>query len=311
MVTLSRVANHVYWMARYLERAENTARLISVNSALILDLPREARPDWMSLVDITSSEATFKSVPDRVGTETQVIRFLISDTANPGSIICSIRQARENARTVRDIIPREAWERINHSYLDSQKSLKASLRPVHRSEALNRVTLAVQEIFGILSGGMSHDEVYAFMRLGQHIERADMITRIIDVWCQDMPEEKQERLKPFENILWMSVLKSLTAYQMYRRNVHSQVRRDLVVNFLLSDRQFPRSVRHCLLAVEACLQNLPACSPAVADLAELLEQLDDFDATAVSLRQLHQLIDQLQLGLNRMDAAISQTFFGD
>ena len=91
MVTLSRVASHVYWMARYLERAENTARLISVNSALILDLPREARPDWMSLVDITSSEATFKSVPDRVGTETQVIRFLISDTANPGSIICSIR----------------------------------------------------------------------------------------------------------------------------------------------------------------------------------------------------------------------------
>jgi uncharacterized alpha-E superfamily protein len=131
MAMLSRVAEHIYWMARYLERAENTARLINVNGSLILDLPSIARPDWYSLIVITGSDKAFRQ-SYRNDTESRVIRFMVADGDNPGSILASLRMARENARTVRDIIPREAWERINSLYLNTRDALPGGLAPMRR-----------------------------------------------------------------------------------------------------------------------------------------------------------------------------------
>jgi len=310
MAMLSRVANHIYWMARYLERAENTARLISVNGSLILDLPPHARPGWYSLIAITGSDEAFRrSCPD--AEESQVARFMVADANHSGSVLCSLQQARENARTIRDIIPREAWERINSLYLSTRDALPAGLAPMRRNALLGGVILGVQQIAGILDGAMSHDAGHEFLRLGRNLERADMTSRIIDVRCQDLPPEQAELLKPFENILWMSVLKSLTAYQMYRRNVQATVKRELVARYLLVDTEFPRSLLFCLQTVQACVKKLPSCSISLNALSPLLKSVLAVQPETLSHQQLHEFIDQVQIGLNRIHDALNRCYFGE
>lgn len=310
MVMLSRVANHIYWMARYLERAENTARLVSVNGSLVLDLPPAARPDWRSLIAITGSGETFQRSHPEAG-ESLVVRFMVADAGNPGSILSSLQRARENARTIRDIIPREAWEQINSLYLSTRDALPGGLAPMRRNALLASVILGVQQIAGILDGGMSHDAGYEFLRLGLNLERADMTSRIIDVRCQDLPPERTEMLKPFENILWMSVLKSLTAYQMYRRNVQATVKRDLVARFLLVDSEFPRSLLFCLQSAQQCLKKLPDCSASLNTLRPLLKSVLAIEPETLGPQQLHEFIDTVQIGLGRTHDALNQCYFGE
>ena len=136
MAMLSRVAEHLYWMSRYLERAESTARLISAHGSVALDLPKHARPGWASIISITGNDPLFyENYPDPG--EKHVISFMLVDERNPGSIISSIRYARENARTIRDIIPREAWEQINSLYLSTRDALPGGLAPMRRKSRIS------------------------------------------------------------------------------------------------------------------------------------------------------------------------------
>ncbi len=308
MSMLSRVAEHLYWMARYLERAENTARLITVNANLILDLPKSIRPGWDSLIAITGSrDLFFEHHP--TATESNVLRFLIGDAHNPASILCSLRYARENARTVRDIIPREAWEQINELYLKANDHLANGLSARRRFSYLKDIILGVQQLAGIAAGTMSHDAGYEFYRLGCNLERADMTTRIIDVRYQDYESAQAEAMQPFENILWMSVLKSLTAYQMYRRHRQAAVSRRDVVDFLVQDRAFPRSIRFCVDEMEDCLRNLPRSEKPL----ELLDPVDRLIAgccaSALPQQVLHDFIDELQIRLADLHTAIKIAYF--
>ncbi len=310
MAMLSRVAEHLYWLARYLERAENTARLVNVNGSLILDLPKHARPGWSSLIAITGADDIFyRLYPDAA--EGHVVKFMLADSENPGSILTSIRNARENARTVRDIIPREAWEQINELHLKARENLASGLSPKWRHAFLSEVILSVQMISGILNGGMSHDAGHEFMNIGCNLERADMTTRIIDVRSLSLSQKDQaEALKPFENILWMSVLKSLTAWQMYRRHMQTSVRRDAVLKFLLRDGQFPRAFRFCLDTVENCLDRLPRSAQVLQALSPLKEQIEAGNPEKLGQNELMEYIDQLQIKLGDIHIAIGKTYFG-
>ena len=228
---LSRVASNVYWLGRYLERAENTARIMNVNSNLLLDLPKSIRLGWEPILDIiTTSELFYETY--KQADEASVARFIIADKNNPGSILNSLHFARENARTIREIIPREAWEQINSMYLLAKESQANSLNRRHRYAYLNKIILMNQSITGILAGTMNHDEGYDFLRLGRNLERADMTTRIIDVRSASLLPDVEDRQAPFENIQWMSVLKSLTGYQMYRREMRLRIKRQDVLQFL-------------------------------------------------------------------------------
>jgi len=308
MAMLSRVAEHLYWMARYLERAENTARLITVNTNLILDLPKGIRPSWESLIAITGSHDLY--FERHTGSnESQIIRFLIGDTRNSGSILSSLRSARENARTIRDIIPREAWEQTNELYRRANERVTDGLSVRRRFAYLKEIILGVQQLAGIAAGTMSHDAGYEFYRLGCNLERADMTTRIIDVRCQNYQAEQAEALKAFENILWMSVLKSLTAYQMYRRHRQAAVRRGDVVDFLLRDEAFPRSTRYCILEMEDCLQHLPRSEQPLKVLAPLDRLIKECSPDKLSQKDLHHFIDELQICLGDVHAAISTCYF--
>jgi uncharacterized alpha-E superfamily protein len=307
MAMLSRVAEHLYWMARYLERAESTARLVNVNGSLILDLPKHVRPGWSSVIAITGTDELFyKLYPSAA--EGHVVQFMLADENNPGSILSSIRCARENARTVRDIIPREAWEQINKLYLKSREELASGLSPKWRYEFLRETILRVQQISGILDGAMSHDAGFEFMEIGRNLERADMTTRIIDVRSLNLSQES-ETLKPFENILWMSVLRSLTAYQMYRRHMQAAVKRKAVLQFLLQDKEFPRSFRFCLDKVQSCLDRLPRSTPVLNTLSSLTAQIAETKPEALGQTDLMQFIDALQIKLGSIHSAIGTTYF--
>ncbi|WP_312914369.1 alpha-E domain-containing protein [Candidatus Competibacter phosphatis] len=176
---LSRVAQNIYWMARQIERAEDTARIINVNSNLLLDLPRNTTFGWLPLIFIVGAEKLFfEKDPNRLADETAVVKFLISDRDNPGSIISSLAAARENLRTTRDTVPQDAWEQVNGLYIYARDHV-----PTRRGrfEFMRRVIHGAQQINGMLSGAMSRTAAYDFVRLGRYLERADMTTRILDV----------------------------------------------------------------------------------------------------------------------------------
>jgi len=173
---LSRVAERIYWMSRYLERAENTARLVSVYSQLLLDLPAEAELDWGTPLQILGVGDAYRAG----GSDQGELEYLLTGRGNFASLLASLHQARENARTTRDIVPSEAWQAINELQLFAENSLPAmSRRP--GSGVSGDIVRRCHEITGILEGGMSHGPAYQFVRLGRSLERADMTSRMIDV----------------------------------------------------------------------------------------------------------------------------------
>ncbi|MCW8889311.1 MAG: alpha-E domain-containing protein [Sedimenticola sp.] len=304
---LSRVAENIYWMARYIERAENTARLIMVNTNLLLDLPKGLQPGWQPIIEILGTEAYYLE-SNQDYNERSVLKFLIADPQSPSSILYSLKQARENARTIRDIIPREAWEQVNDLYLMAKSNAASGYTKKGRYDYLKRVILGAQTITGLLAGTMLHDIGYDFLRMGRNLERAEMTTRIIDVRSANLLEE-HEGLTPYDNIQWMSVLKSLTAYQMYRRTIQVRVRRKDVLKFLLKDKEFPRSFFHNLLEVKSCLLDLPRSEEAITELNEVGKKVLRADQAILQQDELHQFIDELQLGLAQINQAITRTYF--
>ena len=305
---LSRVANNIYWMARYIERAENTARLINVNTHLLYDLPKRIRLGWEPIIDITGSRSLYYELYEEAD-ERSVIRFLAIDNRNPASILSSLAQARENARTIRDIIPREAWEQVNQLYLSAKQDAQSILTHRHRYDCLRRIITGTQTITGLLAGTMTHDEGYDFLRMGRNLERGDMTTRIIDVRTASLLPELSEDLTPFENIQWMSVLKSLTAYQMYRREMRLRVGRADVLKFLLQEKRFPRSLYHTLCEVESCLQSLPHNEKPLKVLSQLQRKVLRTKPHALIQEELHKYVDSLQLGLSKVHNQIQASYF--
>lgn len=305
---LSRVAENFYWLARYIERTENIARMVSVNGHLQLDLPASARTGWEPLVAITGNQAAFGRLY-KAATEKNVVAFLVHDERNPGSILSSLKVAREDARTMRDIMPREAWEQISGLHmLAVQRSSKGDLKP-DRDQYLRAIILGAQTITGLLAGTMSHGVGYDFLRMGRNLERADMTSRIIDVRSADLLPEHGGGLRPFETIQWMSVLKSLSAYQMYRQHVEQSVRRVPVLGFLLKDKDFPRAVFHTLGEIESCLANLPRNREALDVIRNLRKTVSDADMETLQDRALNRFIDDLQIMLNDLHDRIAATYF--
>jgi len=305
---LSRVAENIYWLARYVERAENTARLVNVNTHLLLDLPKKVRFGWEPLIQITGSASLFHELYGAAD-ERSVMRFLLADERNPGSILNALHQARENTRTIRDIIPREAWEQINDLYLHAKSELASGLSQRRRYDYLRSIMLGAQTITGLLAGSMTHDAGYAFLRMGRNLERADMTTRIIDVRSANLLPEQDEELAPFDNIQWMSVLKSLTAYQMYRRQVRLRVRRPDVLKFLFQDRLFPRAFYHTLCEVETCLHTLPRSDTPLRTINHLQRVVSEARPEGLDQAELHRFIDHLQLELADLNNQITATYF--
>ncbi|MCP4865647.1 MAG: alpha-E domain-containing protein [Alteromonas sp.] len=305
---LSRVANHIYWMERYLERAENTARLIQVNTHLLLDLPRNVTLGWEPIIDMLSFRDVFYDLYKEAD-EKSVIKFMVTDTANPGSIINCLAAVRENARIIREIIPSEAWEQINNLYIAAKADGQSVLTRRHRFNCLHRIIVANQTITGLLGGTMLRGEGYAFLRLGRHLERTDMTSRIIDVRSASLLPDLSPEQSAFENIQWMGVLKSLTAYQMYRQEMRIRINRADVLEFLINNKQFPRSLQHGLMQIGKCLLELPNSDSISQQVEALSEELQKLDTHELTQDRLHEVIDDIQLGVVKLHQAIDSQYF--
>lgn len=305
---LARVVENVYWLARYLERAENTARLISVNTNLLLDLPRGFALGWLPLVDITGSRELFDARGKRPE-ERDVVQFLLADLDNPGSVLSSLKMARENARTMRDVLPTDAWELLNQSFLEITEELPAGLNRRTRFNFLKRIVLTSQTIAGVLDGTMSRNDAHTFMVLGRNLERADMTSRIVDVRSAQLLPENAPELVPFDTIQWVSVLRSLSGYEMYRLSRRARVSRGAAMQFALRDEQFPRACLPCLKEIELCLRSLPRSAGVLDALAGACRFLQESDLAGLDQPGLHELIDHLQVYIIGVHDCIAATYF--
>lgn len=306
---LARVAEHLFWMARYLERAEDIARLVLVNTHLLLDLPAGRSPGWRPLITMIGADEPFDEGGPVKDEAARAQRFLLGDRKAGVSVLACLERARENARICRDLLPRNTWEQINALYLYASGELSQGLSKRGQYGYLNGIIERSQTINGTLEGTLNRDEGYAFLILGRLLERADMTTRIVDVRSAALLPDQLEELRPFENLQWMSVLKSLSGYQMYRLRCQVRVSRSQVLDFLLKDPDFPRSVHCCLLGVESQLRRFGSRRKPFRRNRDLIEHLLDVDPGALPQARFHEWIDEVQLELSELSAAISDSFF--
>ncbi|MBU6309311.1 MAG: alpha-E domain-containing protein [Planctomycetes bacterium] len=320
---LSRVADSVYWMNRQIERAENVARAVETTLDLALDGTISPGRLWNALVCTFGDEADFWA---RFGLADQanVISFLAFDQTNPNSIASCLQAARENARTVRDMISTPMWEEINKAHLYVRSAAAANAEIDHPREFLDEVKRASQLITGVADATMSHGEAWHFARMGRLIERADKTSRVLDVEHYFQPaavratrpaggaaDESDEVA-----VQWSAVLESASALEMYRK-VHGAVSRRSVADFLIFDREFPRAMHFCLIKAEESLLAITGGSkgsytnPAEQRLGRLRSNLNygAIDEILGAESGLHGFIDGFQTSLNQASEAIFATFF--
>jgi uncharacterized alpha-E superfamily protein len=306
---LSRAANSIYWMSRYLERAENVARFIAVNEHLMLDMGQEANiAQWKPLVTTSGDDDAFNERYDGYNEE-NVIYFLTFDEDNRNSILSCIQSARENARTVREVISSEVWEHLNALYHFVQKHSRK--RRIDESFYAH-IRTACHLLTGLIVNTMSHDEGWHFARMGRMLERADKTARLLDVKYFLLLPSGDYVDSPYDKVQWGAVLKSANAFEMYRKHFHRINYKD-VAQYLILDPHFPRSMAYCVGATSRSLQAITALLhtqvPAQAEIDKLQKSLTATPINDVLANGLHEFIDIFQFNLNIIDRAIYRSFF--
>jgi len=307
---LSRVAEAVYWMARYVERAENVARYITVNLNLQLDLPMEPAHQWQPLVNITGDMEIFHK---RYGEATRhnVLEFLTRDHENPNSIFSCLRAARENARSVKDSITPTMWEQINSMYLQSVARQADREWPL---EEFQEVRMGCHLSQGITDATMTHNEAWHFVRMGRKLERADQTSRILDVKYFILLPSASYVGTPYDDIHWSAVLNSVSGFSMYRRK-YGRIHPKDIVDFLVMDREFPRSVYFCIRSASESLHAITGTPmgtfqyPSEQLMGVLQASLNSTSVEAVLRGGLHEYLDALQVKMNGIGAALRNDFF--
>ena len=301
---LSRSAERVYWLGRYLERAENTARIVQQYSQLMLDLPPEVGVEWRELLPIFGVSKSQLGDSD----ETAIMQFMLADRESANSLAFCIRCARDNVRNARDLLPQESWESVNELDQYARQNLESAANGKNSFEVLSDCISQCQQINGVLIGTMSHGNPYHFLKIGQNLERADMTSRIIDVAAAYL--QKNERLVlRYGSTLWTNVLKSVSGFQMYRQYCQPEVEGLAAIDFLLNDEKFPRAVRYCLQQVEKRATALPRNESLLDALTATNTRLPsllpaDLDGAAVS-----KLMDDLQSEFAVSHSAVVNTWF--
>ena len=311
---LSRVADSIYWMSRYVERAENVARFIDVNLQLMLDASSGEGQQWLPLVNTTGDHAQFLD-RHREATEQNVIEFLTFDSENPNSILSCVRTARENARTIREIISSEMWLQLNKFYLmvteASENPAEVLANPHH---FFTEVKNANHLFNGITAATMTHGEPWHFFHMGRMLERADKTSRILDVKYFILLRSSQDVGTAFDDIQWAAVLRSASAFEMYRKR-HGRISPRRVVEFLLLDREFPRAIHFSLLAARDSLHQISGTPigtfrhPPEKRLGQLCSELSFAGIDEIIYAGLHEYLDELQTKMNQASAGILETFF--
>lgn len=308
---LSRVAERIYWMSRYLERVENTARLIEVYTNLLLDLPSGGSIGWYNLVTLNEAEEWFDA-RYKVQDERNVIRFLLADPDYPGSMVNSLRMVRENIRTSRDVIPAESWEYVNELSLYVNDNLQKGVNRGSRHDFIGEVIKCCQRFHGLFISTMSEGQPKRFLRLGRNIERADMTTRLLDAGATVVLANSGNLLPSTEQLIWGNVLHSASAYLPFTKSQRKSVNGARVARYLLEDANFPRSVACCVAAIDTVARHLPRSDKlraAVQALREAHYEAFDEDGDAAINGAFRNYLNELQLRLAALHHIVAETWF--
>lgn len=310
---LSRVADASYWMFRYLERAMNLIRFINSDMYNLLYNPDNTENIWRSLIAVTGDAELFEKTYGQYSEE-HVIRFLSFDEENDNSILSSMIRARENARSIREIISSEIWEEVNALYHRMREYARRD-SPVADAPAFCKdMRLGGHTIIGMYYATMNRSEAWHFARIGMLLERADKISRILDVKYFILLPSMNYIGSVYEDTQWGALLSSASALEMYRKR-YKKIQPENIIRFLIFDRAFPRSINYCVHFSLQSVLELEGYNPRV-DCRELKSRLHFLLDTALEKAVpdilhdgLHEYLDWVQGLLNGIDVALSQSFF--
>ncbi len=309
---LSRVADSIYWMCRYIERAENVARFIDVNLQLMLDSTSGDDQQWRPLVNTTGDDETFtKRFPE--ATQQNVMHFLTFDAENPNSILSCLRAARENARTVREIISSSMWVELNKFYLMVTSAAVNPQALTSPHEFFTEVKNASHLFNGVTDATMTHNEGWHFLHMGRMLERADKTSRILDVKYFILLRSVEDVGTAFDDVQWAAVLRSASAFEMFRKR-HGRISPRGVAEFMLLDREFPRAIQYCLLSARDSLYAVSGTpvgtyrNSAEKVLGQLCSDLSFASVEDIFKQGLHEYLDDLQTRMNQVGTEIFETF---
>src|SRR5450631_3645977 len=309
---LSRVANSLYWMSRYIERSENIARIVDVNLQLLLDLrnldEERLAKHWLPIVQTTGDEEQFFALHKKA-TAQNVTEFLVFQVENPNSIVSSICSARENARMVRDQITVELWEELNRLYLFVRSPQARKVWDRSPSEFFQEIKAGSLHLIGIANATLIHNEGWWFVQTGQFLERADKTTRILDVRYETLPARGAPKsVNQTESLEWAAVLRSCSAWDAYKTIYGPDVNPRLVAEFLLLNDNFPRSVRFCVGELNYAVRQISGAAEGYFrnDTDKLagrfLAELQFSKIDEIFEQGLHDYLDLAQLKLNNIGA---------
>ncbi len=302
---LSRVAENLFWIARYIERAESTSRLLDVNYYATLEGGSLVQEQWLPLLTITGGVKAFRAQNPKADADAKSVPFWLAfDLYNPSSIRSNLTQARENARALRDRISSEMWECINKAYHELCFDTDGVMANDALHEYCNRVRETSHLFFGIALSTLLRDEGWQFLRLGQLIERADNLLRILQVRYQQTGTSVVA--EALENHRWMALLKTVSAYEAYRKRYHTRLEPQNIAEFLLLDSTFPRSVIYAVEGVRDSLKKLPNATKIQHETNWLAARLEHSQvADMLDPEALEKLLEDV----NNIGAMVQSTYF--
>jgi len=318
MHILSRVADSIYWLNRYVERVENYARLIETYQQISLENPEVTDPLWLALVESTADTAGFNETYAEIGQQ-NVIEYLTFNRKNPNSILSCLYLAKENARSIREKISKDMWESINELYNEvAAAAMQGSAASLSGSTGLNAffrdIRRSCHAFYGISDGTLNHDETYFFALLGRAIERADKTTRILDLQSYMLSHETQVEFGEGQIFLGLALLRATSAHEMFSQS-YAKITVENILEFLLLSRTFPRAIIASLLQIEYALRGLAGeqkgffINTAQKKVQRLLLETRHIDVAALVGQSLNGYLDNLQVRLNEIGIEISNTYF--
>jgi uncharacterized alpha-E superfamily protein len=308
---LARFAENSFWLARYVERAENLARILDVNETFARDDRGES--DWLPILRLHHDEDRFHERYRNVDAA-NVVRYYIIDEKNPNSIRCSIRAARENARAIRHLISLETWTQINVFYNWIAGLTRRNVRLSDLSRLCGEIKEGCQLHYGIAAGTLYRDQLWSFYRLGTFIELCDQTTRLVDIKYHALLPRATDVGTALDVSQWNALLRSASAYHGYRRVYPQEMTPVTVAGFILLEPRFARSIPHCVREIRQGVTNLlgNAELKKVSFAPPALDELTDlagWSADQVIAYGLHEYLDRVQLKLLELGEAIADTFF--
>jgi uncharacterized alpha-E superfamily protein len=312
-VLLARYADCIFWLARYIERAENLARILDVNETFSRD--SRGAQNWRSIIQLNSDDDRFFADGRELSAQS-VLRFYVIDGDNPTSIVSAIHAARENARTLRPLISTEMWVQLNVFYNRLVELGPADLSPGRLSALFATIKEACQTHTGITDGTFFRDQGWYFYQLGRYIERADQTTRLLDIKYHLLLPSASDVGSPTDVSQWNALLRSAAGYHAYRRLHAASTTPARVAGFLLFNQAFPRSLHHCVREAERLLgdvksrYSLRGGNDAAEELDRLRAVLGTLTIDEILRAGLHEFLDVIQRQLIAVSRDLGVAFFG-